>query len=88
MNSDAPVVYKGAPLASVATLSVTTTAALPLSYIAAIRPTTVAVPDTGNGWCRVTDCEPCTSMAGLKVPMLENVLPAPGMTTGNVGSAC
>ena len=48
--------------------SITTTAALPLSYIAAMR-RSIRYPSTGSGLCSVNDCSPCTSIAGLKVPM-------------------
>jgi hypothetical protein len=68
---------------------VTTTAAFSLSYIATISPTSVAVPSTGIGRCRVTDCWPCTSRAGLNEPMLPIADPRPQpITTGNVGNTC
>ena len=55
-----------------AVVSVTTTAALPLSYIATTSLSTVAVPSTGIGRCRVTDCWPCTSSAGLNDPIVPS----------------
>ena len=49
-------------------------------------PVTVAVPETGIGRCSVTACWPCTSNAGLNVPMLPIAEPRPQpITTGNVG---
>jgi hypothetical protein len=91
MKADIMVVYSGWPSATnVASASVATTAALPLSYIPMIVDCTDTVPSTGRGRCRVTACWPWTNMAGLKVPMLANApleRPKP-ITTGKVGSTC
>ena len=85
MNIELRLVYSGSP-SIVASASVTTTAAFSLSYIAATRPTIVAVPSTGIGRCSVTACWPWTSRAGLNVPILPNGEPLPQpMTTGKVG---
>jgi hypothetical protein len=66
---------------------VTTTAALPLSYIATSSLVIDAVPSTGIGRCSVTACWPWTSSAGLKVPMLPIADPLPQpITTGKVGN--
>ena len=49
----------------------------------------VAVPSTGIGRCSVTACWPCTSSAGLNVPMLPIAEPLPQpITTGKVGNTC
>ena len=68
MNADERVVYSGSP-SIVADDSVTTTAALPLSNMSVSLDTSVAVPSAGIGRCSVTACWPCTSSAGLNVPM-------------------
>jgi hypothetical protein len=86
MNADDRVVYSGSPPIS-AFDSVTTTAALPLSYMATTFPVMVAEPSTGISRCRVTACWPCTSIAGLNDPMLRIADPAPQpITTGKVGN--
>ena len=90
MNADIVVVYNGEPSASLASAAITTTAALPLSNMSTTRDWTVADPSTGSARCSVTDCWPCTSSAGLYVPIMPIALialPAP-ITTGNVGKAC
>ena len=70
-----------------AVVSVTTTAALTLSYIATIFDRSVTVPATGIGRCSVTACWPCTSSAGLNDPIERIGLSAPHpITTGNVGN--
>ena len=47
------------------------------------------LPSTGIGRCNVNACCPCTSSAGLNVPILPigEPLPQP-MTTGKVGNTC
>ena len=55
MNADIRVVYNGSPSLT-ASASNTTTAALPLSYIAATVEVTVAVPSAGTSRWRVTAC--------------------------------
>ena len=86
MNADIVVVYSGSPPLT-ASDSVTTTAALPLSYIATSVDVMVAVPSTGISRWSVTDCWPCTSIAGLNEPILPKTDPDPPnpTTTGNVG---
>jgi hypothetical protein len=76
----------GAP--SISTSDVmTTTAALPLSNMSEIVDVSFAVPDGGIGRCSVTACWPCTSSAGLNVPMPRMALPWPqASTTGIVGN--
>ena len=57
MNTDERVEYSGLPAESFASASVTMTAAFTLSYMATTLLCTVAVPSTGNAWCRVTACD-------------------------------
>jgi hypothetical protein len=57
MNADDTFVNIGCPSArSVAVVSVTTTAAVPLSYIACTRPCMRTDPLTGSGLCSVIAC--------------------------------
>ena len=69
----------------------TTTAALPLSYIATTVSCVVACASTGIGRCSVIACEPCTSMAQLNVPISPiallpgDAVPEPA-TTAKVGN--
>src|SRR3954469_15140753 len=90
MKTDDTLVNIGEPSeTSVATVSVTTTAALPLSYIAVTRPCMLTLPLTGNGLGSVMACWPCTNSAGLNVPMLRIGEPPPQpTTTANVGNTC
>ena len=69
MNADERVVHSGSPESSFTSASVTTTAALPLSYIATTGPASSPAPRPGSGRCSVIACEPCTSSAGLNVPI-------------------
>ena len=88
MNADDVLVYNGAPSIT-ASVSVTITAALPLSYMPTSSLVIVTVPSTGIGRWSVTACWPWTSSAGLNVPMsrIADPLPHP-ITTGNVGNTC
>jgi hypothetical protein len=45
-------------------------------------------PSGGIGPKSSMPCSPCTSMAGLKLPILLNGAPPPPMITANVGSTC
>src|SRR5688500_13339817 len=82
-NSSSPVV------ASTDSLSLTTTAPLPLSYRAAILPVVLSVPSGGNGRASSIACSPCTSIAGLNGPILSSgTAPRAASTTAIVGSTC
>ncbi|CAB4834571.1 unannotated protein [freshwater metagenome] len=93
MNADERVVHSNAPSCVRTSFSTTTTAALPLSYIATTRSCDVTFALTGIGPCNVIDCDPCTSIAGLKSPMCSNTRDPADMlstpaTTAKVGYTC
>ena len=46
------------------------------------------VPSGGIGWCSSIASCPCTSIAGLKVPILPNAPPPMPTITAKVGSTC
>ncbi len=91
MNTAERVLHSGSPSTALTSFSITTTAALTLSYIATTLSCTVAAASTGIGRCNVMACEPCTSKAQLNDPIWlialapGEALPEPA-TTANVGN--
>ena len=63
-----------------------TTAPLPLSQMAVISAIDSRVPATGSGRSLTTRCSPCTSMAGLNVPIVPKAPETSQSTTAMVGS--